>query len=100
MDWTSEYFLTESGKSPVQEFISSLNLRTRQKFYYVRSLLDEFGVKLGLPYCKRLRHDIFELRFVGAEGQVRVLYFFMTGNRIIFTNAFIKKTQKTPSESK
>ncbi len=96
MKYTSEFFLTSSGKSPVEEFLNSLNMRTQQKFLYVRSLLEEFGLELKLPFCKYLRNGVHELRFTGKEGAVRVLYFFIKDNRIIFTNGFVKKRQKTP----
>ena len=96
MKHTAEFFITSSGKSPVEEFLNSLDMRTQQKFLYARSLLEEFGFKLKLPFCKYLKNDIYELRFTGKEGGVRVLYFFVKDNRVIFTNGFLKKTQKTP----
>jgi phage-related protein len=30
-------------------------------------------------------------------GAVRVLYFFFHGDKVIFTNGFVKKTDKTPA---
>ncbi len=96
MPYVTEFYTTSSGRSPVEEFLDSLNMRTLQKFLYVRSLLEEFGVKLSSPFCKYLGNDIYELRFIGKEGAVRVLYFFIKDKYIIFTNGFLKKTQKTP----
>jgi phage-related protein len=96
MPSATEFYTTSSGRSPVEEFLNSLNVRTRQKFLYVRSLLEDFGVKLSAPFCKYLGHDIYELRFTGQEGAVRVLYFFIKDNHVVFTNGFLKKTQKTP----
>lgn len=80
----------------LQDFLESLDMRSQQKFLYVQSLLEEFGTHLKMPFCKYLKNDIFELRFKGKEGAVRVLYFFVKDRRIIFTNGFVKKTQKTP----
>jgi len=96
MKYISEFFVTRTGRSPVEEFLNSLDMRTQKKFLYVRSMLEEFGFKPKLPFCKYLKEDIYELRFTGNEGGVRVLYFFVKDNRIIFTNGFLKKTQKTP----
>ncbi len=78
--------------------MNSLDMRTQRKFLYVRSMLEEFGLKLKLPFCKYLKEGIYELRFKGREGAVRVLYFFIKDGRIIFTNGFLKKTGKTPSK--
>ncbi len=45
----SFFCLTEVGRSPVEEFIRSLDPRTRRKFYYVKSLLETYGYKLPFP---------------------------------------------------
>ncbi|MDP2929272.1 MAG: type II toxin-antitoxin system RelE/ParE family toxin [Candidatus Omnitrophota bacterium] len=93
---TSYYYLTESGKSPVKEFIDSLDFKSQRKFFFVKELLEEFGHKLPFPHAKYIGNSIFELRFKGHEGATRVLYFFYHEDRAIFTNGFIKKTNKTP----
>ena len=38
----------------------------------------------------------YELRAVQGNNITRVLYFFVVGQKIILTNGFVKKTQKTP----
>ena len=43
-----------------------------------------------------VRDGIFELRAKVGSDISRVLYFFFVGRKIILTNGFIKKTQKTP----
>lgn len=98
--YTTEFYLTENGKSPVEEFLNKLNIRTRHKFFYVNNLLEEYGLKLPMPFCKNIGDDIYELRFKGQEGAIRVLYFFIKENRIIYTNGFVKKTNKTPIKEK
>lgn len=49
------------------------------------------------PYSKPLEDGIFELRVKVGSDISRVLYFFFVGRRVVLTNGFIKKTQKTPS---
>jgi len=93
---TAYYYLTESGKSPVKDFIDSLDFKSQRKFFFVKELLEEFGHKLPFPHAKYIGNSIFELRFKGHEGALRVLYFFYHEDRAIFTNGFIKKTNKTP----
>jgi phage-related protein len=90
------YYVTESGRSPVRDFIDSLDLRTQQKFFFVKRLLEEFGRKLPQPHAKYIGDEIFELRFRGQEGNIRVLYFFFHQDKAIFTNGFIKKVPKVP----
>ncbi len=94
------YYLTESGKSPVREFVDSLDYKTQRKFFFVKALLEEFGHRLPQPHAKYVGNDIFELRFKGQEGAVRVLYFFFHQDKAVFTNGFVKKTDKTPKNEK
>jgi phage-related protein len=41
---------------------------------------------------------IFEIRCKVGSNIVRVLYFFFYGGKIVLTNGFMKKTNKTPME--
>lgn len=89
------YFGTGQGRSPVEEFVDSMDEAAQRKFIYKRSMLQEFGPRLPEPHAKNLGSGIFELRFSGRDSDFRMLYFF-DGDRAIFTNAFKKKSQKTP----
>ncbi|HLF18382.1 MAG TPA: type II toxin-antitoxin system RelE/ParE family toxin [Candidatus Omnitrophota bacterium] len=96
--FVSLYFTTESGRAPVREFVSTLHIRTRQAFFRTRELLEENGPMLAEPHCKKIdaHHGIYELRFSGIEGRVRIFYFFFDQEYIVFTNGFIKKRQDIP----
>lgn len=59
-------------------------------------LLEEYGTTLREPYSKFIKNGIFELRIKLAADISRVFYFFFDEKKIILTNGFIKKTQKTP----
>ena len=90
------YYQTETGRRPVEEFIDSLSERTQHKYFEVVKLLEDYGKSLPGPHAKSLGDEIYELRFIGMEGQVRILYFFYYGEKIIFTNGFVKKKGRTP----
>ena len=90
------YFVTDSGRMPAEEFVDSLHSRTQQKCFEVVRLLQIYGKSLPKPHSDFLGDEIYELRFTGIEGNVRILYFFFCENRIVFTNGFIKKQQKAP----
>ncbi len=89
------YFGTGQGRSPVEEFIDGIEGTAQRKFIYKRSLLEGLGPRLPEPHAKSLGGGVFELRFSGRDSDFRVLYFF-DGDKVIFTNAFKKKTQKAP----
>ena len=90
------YFSTGANKSPVRDFIESLDIRTQTKFFAKKNLLECYGYKLPEPHAKHIGDCIFELRFVGIEGSIRILYFFFHQNQAILTNGFVKKRNKTP----
>ncbi len=59
-------------------------------------MLSVNGPELREPYSKSLGDGIFELRTKVGTDITRVLYFFVVGRRIILTNGFVKKTDRTP----
>lgn len=94
--WTIEYYETDSGKLPAYEFLCDLPLKLRAKAFKDLMLLEELGTQITMPYSKPMKDGLFELRIQQSNNNARVFYFFVVGKRIILTNGFIKKTQKTP----
>ena len=84
------------GIQPVVDFILNQNIKMRAKILKSIELLEEKGNYLRAPYSKHLDDGIFELRIKQASDITRVLYFFVLDKKIVMTNAFVKKTQKTP----
>ena len=85
-------------KVPVEEFLDSINPKMRAKLYGLMEILQEKGNMLREPYSKHLDDGIFELRCQFGNDIIRILYFFFYEGKIIMTNGFVKKTQKTPKE--
>ena len=94
------YFVADTGRRPAEAFIKSLHVRSRAKFFSVVELLEEFGRRLSFPHAKYIGDEIFELRFESVEGAIRVLYFFFDGEKVVLTNGFVKKSDKTPQKEK
>ena len=84
------------GREPAKEFIDSLDIKMRAKMVRTIALLQKNGTSLREPYSKPLEDGIFEVRAKVGTDISRVLYFFFVGHKIVLTNGFIKKTQKTP----
>lgn len=91
-----EFFTLADGSMPVKEFLDALEIKMRAKMIWTINLLKNNGTNLRLPYSEFLEDGIFELRAKQSSNISRVLYFFFNGRKIILTNGFIKKTQKTP----
>ena len=89
---------TEKGTAPVEEFLDSVNVKMRAKIYGLLEILQEKGNTLRESYTKYLEDGIYELRCKFGSDIVRVLYFFYYGGKIVLTNGFVKKMQKTPKK--
>lgn len=92
-----EYYEKEDGTFPAEEFILSLEPKMRSKIFRELELLETFGNDLCEPHSKFLGDGIYEIRAKVASDITRVLYFFAVDQKIILTNGFDKKTQKTPA---
>lgn len=90
------FFEKESGEVPVENFINSLDVKMAAKVYRLLVMISENGPELREPYSKHLDEGIFELRAKVGSNITRILYFFFVGRRVVVTNGFVKKTQKTP----
>ena len=90
------FYEQENGIVPMNAFLDNLDPKMRVKAIGALDLLAEFGNNLREPYSKALGDGLFELRIKFSSDISRIFYFFVVDNRIILTNGFIKKTQKTP----
>ena len=90
------FYNLPDGIEPALDFIKSLDVKMRAKLEKTISLLQQLEPELRLPYSEYLEDGIFEVRAKQGTNITRVLYFFFVGKKIVLTNGFVKKTQKTP----
>lgn len=96
-DFEVVFYDLPNGKEPAKEFLEELDVKMQAKMIRTIELLQKNGTTLRLPYSEHLDDGIFELRAKVGSDISRVLYFFFVGRKIVLTNGFIKKTQKTPT---
>ncbi len=84
------------GSFPAMDFVLGLPDKLQAKTLRDLALLAEYGNDPKGKLTKSLGDGIFEVRSKQSSNIARVLYFFMIGKKIILTNGFLKKTQKTP----
>ena len=96
-EYEIEFYDRLDGTEPAKEFILSLDTKMQAKVLRTVALLRDAGPSLREPYSKPLDDGIFEIRAKFSSDITRVLYFFVIGKKVILTNGFIKKTQKTPA---
>ncbi len=92
------FYESEEKESPVELFLSTLEVKMRAKLVGLLEILEDKGNQLREPYSKYLGDGIFELRCKVGSDITRVLYFFYYEGKIVLTNGFVKKTKKTPRQ--
>lgn len=97
MAYAVEYFERPDGSRPAEEFILEQDFKMQAKLFMALEFLEEQGPMLREPFSKPLGEGVFEIRAKQGSDISRVLYFFVVGKKVILTNGFVKKTQKTPS---
>jgi len=90
------YFTHANGKSPVIEFVSSLDERIQSKIVHIIELIKKYGIASVYSYTRKLSgSSLWEIRLIG-KNSVRLLYAIQEGDKILILHGFVKKTQKTP----
>ena len=93
-----KFYLTGSGRSPIEEFVRELSEELRGEFFDAVSLLTT-GQVLAMPLSRNLSSihpGLHELRLKDRSGQLRFFYFVKRGDAIYLLHAFRKKTQEIP----
>ena len=94
--WNIEYYQSEAGRSPVAEFIDSLEAAAKARVARTLDLLEEFGIELGMPYAKHLEKQLWELRVRQARNRYRIIYFLASGQTFVLLHGLTKKTGPVP----
>lgn len=94
-----KFYKSANGKCPIKEYLDSLPSKVAQKITWVLSIIEEFDV-VPTKYFKKLEgtQEIYECRIDFGGNTYRMLGFFFSGNFVVLTNGFMKKTRKTPVE--
>lgn len=91
------FYRTENDACPVEEFLDSLSDKQVEKVLWVLRIIKELEI-IPKQYLKKMINtdDIWEIRVKFGNNSYRLLGFFHKSKIIILTNAFSKKSQKTP----
>jgi len=92
------FYQSDKGNEPVREWLKSLSEDDRRIIGMDLKTV-EYGWPIGMPLCRKVRGDIWEVRskLTGNNNIARVL-FAATDKHLVLLNGFVKKTQKTPDD--
>ena|ERR1017187_3275374 len=100
MEFTVEFYVNASGRSPVREFLDELKQSDPDDFVAVLAGLAKLRNRQyhREPLSQALGGGLFELRHVGKLN-TRVLWFFVKGRRIIAVHGIRNKGRAIPGRS-
>lgn len=86
------------GKNVLQ-FYKSQDSKVQLKIEYVLDLV-RFERQVPIKFFKKLEgtNGIYEVRVITSQKSIRILCFLDETTLVVLTNAFVKKTQKTPQQ--
>lgn len=88
-------FYERDSRCPVAEFLDEIkNQQLKEKTVKNMVKLAELGSNARPPLSEYISDGIYELRTQSMNNITRVFFFFIHGSNIIFTNGYIKKSQK------
>ena len=98
MDFVVEFYETEAGSCPVQEFLDELKVSDPDDFAAVVAGLAKLRNRQyhREPLSKAIGNGLFELRHVSKLNS-RVLWFFAKNRRIVAVHAIRNKGQSIPA---
>jgi len=96
MQWYIEFYETEGGRKPVEEFLKDLPKSHETKANILIQRLSQEGNMLGFPFTKAISGKLRELRIQISPNAYRIFYFMVTGRKIVLVHAFTKKSQEIP----
>lgn len=91
------FYTTLAGSEPVRDWLLGFEKEDR-RVIGKHILMVQQAWPIGLPLCRSLGHDLWEIRSTLPSKRIaRVIFFFYEG-KLVLLNGFIKKTPKTPRD--
>ena len=90
------FYETEQKNQPCRDFLLALSKDDRREVG-ADIFAAQKGFPLGLPLCRKMETDLWEIRSTVSDGICRV-FFTVDGDAMILLHGFKKKSKKTPKK--
>ena len=91
------FYRTQGGTEIVRDWLRSLDEADRQAVG-LDLMRVQYRWPVGMPLCRALGDGLWEVRTSLPSNRIARVLFSVQQSRILVLHAFIKKTQKTPSD--
>jgi phage-related protein len=93
MAWT-----VETLNETVDAELAKLSPDIRARLVRISELIESVGLSnVKAPHVRHVRGQLWEIRLKGKAGIARALYITAHEQRVVIVRAFIKKSEKTPT---
>ncbi len=89
------FYISASGRQPVEEFITSLPKADQARFRDVFNGIQTYGLNCPRVQFRQLRGKLWEIKFSTSSGGYRIAYVLLQKDLMIWLHVFKKTTQKT-----
>jgi phage-related protein len=90
------FYTSQSGRSPVEDFIDSLSKSDQARFRDVFDGIQSSGLDCPRVQFRQLRGKLWEIKFTSPSGGYRIAYVVVQKDVMVWLHVFKKTTQKTP----
>ncbi len=96
MNWKITYYQSNSGKTPVLDYMEmqkpEIAARIRNSLRYLK----EFGIEKSLLDTRKIKGKKYKGLYELKVDSSRIFYFLATEKKFVLVHGFTKKSNKTP----
>ena len=93
------YYYTSGDKSPIKDFLDSLQKTQKAKILRIFQYFQEYGIEAITSHTKKLSGTpLWEIRILGKDN-IRIIYVLPDRSKLIVLHGFTKKTQRTTAKN-
>jgi len=92
------FFITDSKKNPVLEFINKLEKKDQVKIFGSLKSIQELGFETPRVEFRQIDGKLWEIKIRTSSGGYRIFYVTVSREQMILLHAYQKKSQKTPKK--
>lgn len=92
------FYASPNGREPVRDWRKSKVITLEDRHIIGEDIKTvEFGWPLGMPFCRKIAPELYEVRSTLTGGRIARVLFCVHEQQMILLHGFIEKTQKMPT---
>ncbi len=93
-----KFYTTDSGRAPVDDFISGLDKQVRAKILSCLENVQKLGLNSPMVEFRQIDGKLWEIKIKTKGGGFRLFYVYLKTDLLVLLHAYKKQTQKAPTK--